>query len=73
MSFKLHPKSKRAFGKVVKKIHDKVRHDVFVMYVQRGNFLQTLTCILGGLGFCAGIFPGPYLSVSIPPKQPAPC
>lgn len=62
ISLRLHPTiSKRAFGRVVKKVHEKDQHDVFVMYVEHGNFLQILTCILGGAGLCAGIFPGPHL------------
>lgn len=38
---------------------------MFVMYVEHGNFLQILACILGGAGLRAGIFTGPHTSIPL--------
>lgn len=46
----------------MKKVHEKDQPDMFVMYIEHGNSLQILTCILGGTGLCAAIFPGSHLS-----------
>lgn len=50
---------------MVEKAHEKDQPDVFVLYVEHGNFLQILACFLGGAGLHAGIFTGPHTSIPL--------